>query len=252
MLARLVVTAMSVVLWTGMTAALEPAPLRVCMLSGSEEYESDKTLESLRVELETKHGAKVVLLKARGVDKLPGLEALETCDVAVFFTRRLTISGEPLEQVKRYVGHGRPIVGIRTASHGFQNWLEFDPLVLGGNYKGHFGRDKVMTTSIAATAKDHPILRGVGAIESTSTLYKAAPLREDCELLLNGTTADSTQPVAWTTKHNGGRVFYTSLGGQEDFENPRFRRMLINAIFWASGREAPKPTPTSSPNPKQD
>lgn len=245
MFTRLVMIAVSLVIWTGLATAWQPAAIRVCMLSGSEEYESDKTLDSLRHELETKHGASVTLLKARGVDSLPGLEALDTCDVAVFFTRRLTISGEALEKVKRYVASGKPIVGIRTASHGFQNWLEFDPLVLGGNYKGHFGKDKVVATTIATTAKDHPILRGVGAIESSSTLYKAAPLKEDCVVLLNGTTTDSTQPVAWTRTHDGGRIFYTSLGGQSDFEHPSFRRMLINAIFWASNRERPDSSPTT-------
>ena len=70
----------------------------------------------------------------------PGLEALDKCDVAVFFTRRLKIDGEQLErgqEVRRR--RGKPIVGIRTASHGFQNWLEMDKEVFGGDYKGHFG-----------------------------------------------------------------------------------------------------------------
>ena len=78
------------------------------------------------------------------MDELPGLEALDTCDVAVFFTRRLMIDGEDLARVKKYCESGRPIVAIRTASHGFQNWLEFDKLVLGGNYRGHYGNKLTM------------------------------------------------------------------------------------------------------------
>ena len=69
---------------------------------------------------------------------IQGLEALDDCDVALFYTRRVTIDGEQLEAVKRYVNSGNPIVALRTTSHGFQNWLEFDKLVLGGNYHGHY------------------------------------------------------------------------------------------------------------------
>jgi len=41
--------------------------------------------------------------------------------------------------------------------------------------------------------------------------------------------------VAWTKTHNGGRVFFTTLGHPQDFEVPSFRNMLINGIRWAAG-----------------
>ena len=66
------------------------------------------------------------LIKAVGFEELPGTEALKDCDVALFYTRRLRIDGEALQNVKDYCLSGKPIVAIRTASHGFQNWLEFD------------------------------------------------------------------------------------------------------------------------------
>jgi len=65
-------------------------------------------------------------------------------------------------------------------------------------------------------------------------------------VLVRGATpeSDGWQPVAWTRMHNGGRVFYTSLGGVGDFENNSFKRMLANALFWAAEREvARKPLP---------
>lgn len=40
-----------------------------------------------------------------------------------------------------------------------------------------------------------------------------------------------------TREHNGGRIFYTSLGVPEDFANENFRRMLTNAIFWTMHRD---------------
>ncbi len=220
-------------------AKAETPPLKVCLVSGSAEYDSDTSLAAFQKYLEERYNAGCTLIKARGFEELPGLEALEQCDVALFFTRRLTIAGEQLERVKKYCLAGRPIVAVRTASHGFQNWLEFDKLVLGGNYHGHFGNGPTMEARVNADASAHPLLEGVSTIRSRASLYKTGPLAEDCKLLMSGSTPESegSQPVTWTRVHKGAQVFYTSLGAQEDFENATFLRMLANALFWAAERE---------------
>ncbi|MBX3176982.1 MAG: hypothetical protein KF886_06470 [Candidatus Hydrogenedentes bacterium] len=33
-----------------------------------------------------------------------------------------------------------------------------------------------------------------------------------------------------------GKVFYTRLGYPDDFQEPAFRQLLVNAIDWALGR----------------
>ena len=79
---------------------------------------------------------------------------------------------------------GKPVVGVRTASHSFQNWLEFDKLVLGCNYGRHYGtgKDGIKTTITPASkeATNHPILRGIDLAgstwESTASLYRVTPL----------------------------------------------------------------------------
>jgi type 1 glutamine amidotransferase len=214
-------------------------PLRVCMVSGSWEYNSHESLTAYKKYLEEKYNVTVTLLKAPKRDDFPGLEALNTCDVALFFTRRLEIDGEQLEHVKKYCTSGRPIVACRTASHGFQNWLEFDKLVLGGNYSGHFGRGPTTQAKIESQAKDHPILEGLSDFQSEASLYKTKPLAADCTLLMTGSTAKSegSQPLAWTRVVKDGRVFYTSLGAPTDFANPPFQRMMANALFWAAKRK---------------
>ena len=49
--------------------------------------------------------------------------------------------------------------------------------------------------------------------------------------------AKPAEPVAWTHFHQGGRVFYTTLGHWGDFEIPAFQKLLANAIAWALARE---------------
>jgi len=53
-------------------------------------------------------------------------------------------------------------------------------------------------------------------------------------------TTSGGEPIAWTRIHNGGRVFYTSLGHPEAFENANFRRMWGNALFWTANRKNPE------------
>ena len=86
----------------GMSLASQVEPLKVCLVSGSFEYDSDKSLESFKKAAESRYNVRCTLLKATGWDNIPGLEALDSCDAALFFTRRLTISGEQLDKVKKY------------------------------------------------------------------------------------------------------------------------------------------------------
>lgn len=216
-------------------------PLWVCLISGSLEYKSDESLASFQKYLEKNYPLKCSRAFRKADDDLPGLECLDDCDVALFFTRRLTIDGKQLERIKKYCEAGKPIVAVRTASHGFQNWLAMDNEILGGNYKSHYGEALAVKVTIADKAKTHPVLAGVKGLTSAGSLYKNTGLAGDVEVLLTGNISDHSEPVAWTRQHKGGRVFYTSLGHPKDFEDENFRRMLANALFWTAKREPVKP-----------
>ncbi|MEO2088319.1 MAG: ThuA domain-containing protein, partial [Gemmataceae bacterium] len=146
--------------------------LRVALVSGSLEYKSDETLPLLQKLLEEKYPVECVRMFRKTDEDIPGLDKLAGCDVAIFFTRRLTIDGEQLKAVKAYCESGKPVIGIRTASHGFQNWLEMDKEVFGGNYKNHYGAGPKCETKITDAGKDHPILKGVKPFTSEGSLYK--------------------------------------------------------------------------------
>lgn len=209
--------------------------LRVCLLSACPHYDSDRSLAAFEKYV-GKHGKiKCSRAFAKKKDDLPGLEILEKSDCLLLFARRMTIQGEQLERIKRYCRRGGAIVGVRTASHAFQNWLEMDKEVLGGDYQGHFG-NKLTEVSIVEAAKDHPVLAGVKPFGSRGTLYKNPQIAKDATVLLTGTFPGQTFPVAWVRPHRGGRVFYTSLGHQLDFRDPSFLRLLRNAITWTAAK----------------
>ncbi len=227
----------------GASPAARPAgkKLRVALVSGSLEYKSDESLTGFQKYLEEHYPVECVRAFRKTDADLPGLERLETADVAIFFTRRLTIDGEQLDRVKKYVNSGKPVIGIRTASHGFQNWLAMDQLVFGGDYKNHYGAGPKCRVEIVAAAKGHPVLRGVKPFESVGSLYRNPAVAKDVTVLLTGSIPDHTEPVAWVRERKVGgqtqRVFYTSLGHPDDFKAPNFTRLLVNAVAWTTGRE---------------
>ncbi|MDZ7720779.1 MAG: ThuA domain-containing protein [Balneolaceae bacterium] len=97
---------------------------------------------------------------------------------------------------------------------------------------------------------DHPIIRGVSDIWGPTDVYGTRELQGDVDVLVwgastNGMTPEasinwekSIMPVAWTKTYtseqgNTGKVFTTTMGSSEDLESEGFRRLLVNACYWA-------------------
>jgi putative heme-binding domain-containing protein len=219
-----------------------PKKLRVALVSGSVEYKSDESLPKLQKLLEEKYPVECVRIFRKTDSELPDAKKLAECDAAIFFTRRLTIDGEELAAVKAFVESGKPILGIRTASHGFQKWLEMDALVFGGDYKNHFGAGPKCEVQFTEAGKTHPVLKNVKPFKSVGSLYKNPNIAKDVIVLQNGTAAGKTEPVTWVRERKVGektqRIFYTSLGHQDDFLEDQFLKMLVNALGWCAKNEA--------------
>jgi len=222
-------------------AADSTRPPTIVLVSGEYEYESAKTLPAFKQHLETRYGFNCIYLERTQGEEIPGVTALEKADLAVVFIRRMTLPEEQLGRFKKYLDSGKPLIGLRTASHAFENWKDFDREVLGGNYHNHYGNNLVATIAVRADAANHPILKGVEhEFVAGGSLYLNAPLPPSSQVLLTGSVANQPpEPVAWTHSYKGARVFYTSLGHPKDFENSSFKRLLVNAIFWTLGRPAP-------------
>lgn len=236
----------------------EDKRLKVVFISAESEYGAAESLPVFAHELETKYALRCEILQGStdktGPDRhrISGMEALAGADLAVVFARRRAFPADQMKYLQDYLTRGKPLIGLRTASHAFDakgegpkghlEWPKFDPEVLGGNYHGHYGVGPQTTVTPADGAKGHPILADVRTpFESNSSLYQASPLAASAAPLLIGTIpAQKPEPIAWTNGYKNSRVFYTSLGSVEDFENPQFRRMLVNAVFWAMDKTAPK------------
>ncbi len=207
-------------------------------------------------------------------DNIPGLDALRHADLMVLFARFLELPDDQMKEIMDYTNSGRPIVGLRTSTHAFNyqkhpdnpyakySWSSKNPgggygrLVLGETWIAHYGAHQKESTRgiIAAGNEDHPILRGVRDIWGESDVYEITTLSGDSRPLvmgqvLLGMDPDSAPdpnkkllPVAWTKSYTGdkgkaARVFMTTMGHVMDFKNEGFRRLMVNACYWAARLE---------------
>lgn len=215
------------------------------------------------------------------VDNIPGLRNLERADLMVLFTRFRELPDDQMKCIMDYTNSGKPIIALRTATHPFNyakhkdspyakwSWQNKEPgfeggygrQVLGETWISHYGdHQKESTLAYAAEGMANcPILKGVDKVWGPSDVYGLTTLNGDCKPVLMGqpltgmnpTDAPNTNkkplPVAWTKTYTGesgkaAKVFTTTMGHAGDLKDENFRRVLVNACYWAVGLEDRIPT----------
>jgi len=235
------------------------APKNIVLVSGDEEYRSEEMLPQLARILSQRHGFRCTVLYALDPDgtinpdrrdNTPGLEALGSADLLVLHTRMRDLPDSQMKHLADYIEPGRPIVGLRTATHAFElktsetyaryNWNRpnggFGRVVLGETWIRHHGTHAVESTRGVWNAEQarHAILRGVGSGEvwsSTDVYAVSQPLPADCRPLIQGLVLtgmnpgdpavegprnDPPMPILWTKSYKGARVVATTLGTARD------------------------------------
>jgi len=152
-------------------------------------------------------------------DNIPGLEALRKADLMVIATRFRNLPDEQMKEIDDYLKSGKPVIGMRTATHGFnipkdrayahygngyggakKEWADgFGRAVLGEKWITHHGRHGHESTRglVAPEAKDHPILRGIadGDIWGPTDVYGVRlPLPGDSKPLVLGQVLEGMKP----------------------------------------------------------
>ena len=222
----------------------------VVLISGDQEYRSEETIPQLAKILSKHHGFKCTVLFTvdpndgtvnPNINNVPGLEVLKDADLMVIFTRFLNLPDDQMQHVADYVAAGKPVVGLRTATHAFNipakskfarfSWNNgdaaykqgFGKQVLGETWVNHHGgHGKEGTRGVVAKGQEkHPILKGIAAgdIFGTTDVYTVnLPLSDDCTPLVlgevtetlksdskavSGKKNDPMMPVAWTKTYKG-------------------------------------------------
>jgi hypothetical protein len=222
----------------------------IVLISGDEEYRSEEALPQLALILAKHHGFRCTVLFAMDPkdgtinpnqrDNIPGLEALQSADLMVIFTRFRDLPDGQMKYIVDYVASGRPVIGLRTATHAFDikpgrkyaryawNSKEWDGgfgrQVLGETWISHHGQHGKQSTRgiIAPGQENHSVLRGIkdGDIWAPTDVYGVRlPLPGDSKPLVLGQVLDGMKPtdkpvagkqndpvmpVAWVKTYAGG------------------------------------------------
>jgi hypothetical protein len=221
---------------------------QIVLISGDEEYRSEEALPMLAQILAKHHGFNCTVLFSldeNGVidpnneANVTGLEALESADLMIIFTR-FRKPAQGMQYVDAYIKAGKPVIGLRTATHAFagltgeyarynngydgENWKGgFGREVLGEmwiNHHGHHGQESTRGI-IVEQAKKHPIVQGIqpGEIWGTTDVYGVRlPLPGDSQTLVlgqvlrgmhqddepvDGPKNQPMMPIAWTKTYQG-------------------------------------------------
>ncbi len=193
----------------------------VVLISGDEEYRSEEALPQLAKILSAEHGfdctvlfaidPKTGIVNPNNLQNIPGLAALKDAELMILFSRRRDLPDDQLQLIDDYVKAGKPVLGIRTATHAFlppidSKWAHygdtyagdkkeweggFGRVVLGERWVSHHGDHKHTSTRgiLAPGAAGHPILRGIksGEIWGPTDVYGVRlPLPGDSQPLVLG------------------------------------------------------------------
>ena len=261
----------------------------IVLLSGDEEYRSEEGMPFLGKILAQRHGFKCTVLfpidpKTGEIDpkytkNVPGMEALKSADLVIVLWRFRELPDEQMQHFVDYYLSGKPIIALRTSTHAFNysdkteskfkhyDWRSkewkggFGKQVLGETWVAHHGAHKKEATRgiIEASAKEHPILKGVENIFGDSDVYTANP-PEDAEILVRGQVLkgmkpedepvvgkknEPMQPVVWVRNYKNeagktNKIVTTTMGSSTDLQNEGLRRLLVNAAYWAVGLPVPE------------
>jgi len=256
---------------------------RVVLIAGDEEYRSEELMPQLAKILSTHHGMDCTVLfpidPATGhvapdkSNNIPGMHRLDGADLMIIATRFRSLPDDQMKHLVEYVEAGKPVIGLRTATHAFNipststfakySWNHKGPefeqgfgrQVLGETWIAHHGKHGSESTRGIVADKGHKIAMGIadGDIWGPSDVYRVRlPLPEATHTIFLGAILkgmnpedavvedprnDPMMPIGWTSTYKGGRVFTSTMGAATDFSSAGVRRMIINATYWCLGLE---------------
>ena len=178
----------------------------IVLVSGDEEYRSEEALPQLAKILAKHHGFKCTVLfaidprTARSTPiastTSPAWRRSKTADLMIIFTRFRDLPDEQMKHIVDYVESGKPIIGLRTATHAFnikpsKTYAKYTlerarsgTAASAGRCSARPGSTTTATTASRARAasspraqEDHPIVRGIkdGDIWGPTDVYTRPP-----------------------------------------------------------------------------
>lgn len=234
----------------------------IVFVTGDEEYRSEEGMPQLAKILAKHHGFRCSVhfavdrktgeINPNVRDNIPGLETLRDADLMVIFTRFRDLPDEQMQHIVEYTESGKPIIGLRTATHAFNMKKEnrkywhythrnnkwkggFGEQVLGERWVNHHGgHGRESSRGLPAKGmEDHPILRGIApkAIWDPSDVYGVRlPMQEGIQPLVMGQVLSGMSPDDEPLK--------AKEGAKRDKNNPMMPVAWLKTWSPSKGKQA--------------
>jgi hypothetical protein len=156
---------------------------------------------------------------------------------------------------------GKGFIGVHSAAITFTQWPEYGDMI-GGYYDEHpWGT--FPAPIIVEDAHFPGMSQWPHEFTITDEIYQMKSFsRENCRVLmrLDASKLDLNNPrvhrtdhdfaVSWAKMYGKGRVYYSTLGHvSENWDEPKFQEMYVEAIKWALGLVDADVTPRPAPEP---
>lgn len=221
----------------------ESQKIRVLIITGGHDFEREpffnlfKSLETISFQ-EAQHPEAYDFFRP---------EKANQYDVIVLYDMGQDISEEAKKNFINLLKKGKGLVALHHSLASYQNWEEYSK-ILGGKFylQGHrvkgvekppssFKHGVRFTVHIADP--NHPVTRGLKDFEILDETYGNFEVNPKVKVLLTTDEPSSGRIIGWANTYGKARIVYLQLGHDHTaYENPHYRRLILQAIRWVAGR----------------
>lgn len=227
----------------GITVVNGSKPVRVLIVTGGHDFEREpffemfKSFEGITFE-EVQHPNAHARLTP---------EASRGYDVVVLYDMWQPISEESQAAFVKLSRNGKGLVALHHSLASYQLWDEYRNIIGGRWYTEKWKQNGVerppstfqhdVQFKVHIVDSKHPVTRGIQDFNIRDETYGNFEVLPKVKPLLTTDEPTSNRVIAWAHTYGRSRVVYIQLGHDHcAYENPSYRRLVLQAIRWVAGR----------------
>lgn len=131
---------------------------------------------------------------------------------------------------ERWLAGGGRVLGVHTAANAFKDWPAW-PAILGGEWLPGTSMHPARGPARFDVVGDHPITRGLTAVEADDESYSFLEVADASVPLLDHAYAGTRHVMAWASRT--GHAAYCGLGHDaRAYASPDTQRVVRNCAAW--------------------
>ena len=225
-------------------AADADSPVRVLVVTGGHEYETNQFLQVFR----DNPGITFTPVTHPEAQSWFAADKARSWDVLVLYDMWQPIDEAARANLVARLKEGKGLVVTHHAIADYQAWPEYERIIGARYYLEPTVRDGLrkerskwlhdVKFRVRVADRGHPVTQGVEDFEIHDETYILFDVHAEVTVLLTTDAATSQPTLAWAKTYEAARVVYLQLGHDHfAYENPQYRRFLAQAIQWTAGRD---------------